>query len=106
MAPADLWDDAEGAAMVAALRNFQVGAERIARFDPRRRGRRQQMSRARIRNRPQLRPFATAKELGKIEKIAGADENIDLGKLLAQLAPVALRKTSRHHQPLAGSVRF
>src|SRR5208337_471152 len=50
VAPTDLWNDAEGAAVVAALRDLQVGAERIARFDPRRRGRGQQMGCARVRN--------------------------------------------------------
>jgi hypothetical protein len=41
------------------------------------------MRRAGIRNRTQLGPLGAAQELGKREKIAGADEDIDFGKLFA-----------------------
>ena len=49
------------------------------------------MGGAGVRNRPQLGPFAAAQKLGKVEKVPGAYENVDLGKLLTKLGPVALR---------------
>src|ERR1700732_5316876 len=64
------------------------------------------MSRARIWDRPQFRSLTAAQELWKIEKIAGADENVDLGKLLAKLGPITLREASCHYQPFARTVLF
>ena len=59
------------------------------------------MRRAGVRNRPHLGRFGAPQQLGQIEEVAGADEHVHFGHRRGELSGVALRQTSRNHQPLA-----
>jgi hypothetical protein len=107
MQAANFRDDAERAFVVAAFRNLQVRGEKVAGLDARRlvhRG--QQMRCTGVRNRSHLRRFGAPQQFRQVEKIAGADENIDLRQFLAQFGAVALRKASGDHQPPTDAALF
>ena len=59
------------------------------------------MRRADVRNRPRLGRFGAPQKLRQIEKIAGTDEHVHLWHAIGELGRIALRQTSRDHQPLA-----
>ncbi len=101
MQAANLRNNAEGALVIAAFGNLQVRREEISGLDSRDRRGRQQMRRAGVRNRPRFGRYGASQQLGQVEEVAGADENVHLGHRRGELGRVALRQTPRDHQPLA-----